>query len=198
MSDPRWLSKIRKDVAKLEQQWLSAAEIAEHQFYGLRSKRKVLALARKEGWASRSAESGQPLVRRRIGGGGCLEFHITALSLSLPRDIGERKGKAPKARKLSLVKQAMAERLQSERDRLGLTESAIRDRFKLKRRVFLSDGIPMFTESLTIYAAVGMDVAFIVTGRRAEFASIKVAISTLEPAERRQLLIDLIAGEPLA
>lgn len=61
------------------QQWFSAAELAELALPGLPStKRGVLDLALREGWASARAEVGS-LVRKRAGRGGGLEYHAALL-----------------------------------------------------------------------------------------------------------------------
>ncbi|MFV0642947.1 MAG: transposase domain-containing protein [Sphingomonadaceae bacterium] len=62
------------------QEWFSVAELADLSLPGLASSKRALSRrAQDEGWATRCALDGTPLVQARAGRGGGLEFHISLL-----------------------------------------------------------------------------------------------------------------------
>lgn len=77
-------------------EWLTAREIAEARLPGLpQSKRKVNALAAREGWTAAKSDAGEALARKRPGrdGGGGVEFHVSLLPSLARTRLEARAGK---------------------------------------------------------------------------------------------------------
>lgn len=79
-------------------EWFTAAQLADQALPGLpATKRGVLDLAAREGWASAVSAEGQPLARPRRGRGGGTEYHVSLLPDGAKAQLMATSGRQPPA-----------------------------------------------------------------------------------------------------
>ncbi|WP_454887855.1 helix-turn-helix domain-containing protein [Sphingomonas oryzagri] len=102
----------------------------------------------------------------------------------------------------------VAGRLKAERQRLGMSVAemaaivGVKKAYQARRE---RGEVPLFAESLAAFHKAGVDVLFVVTGRRQAFAAdmqwapareiIQDDLARLAPTDRRQLLLVLLSKE---